>query len=165
MSPAKAIGLAGAAAVGLPIWWSEPYRIENIDYLRRSVKEHGGRIHQYQRMLSMVFVVRRWPQFEWVSPDSTATKVGRKHAAFCAVCGWWSIVGWIFTPALIINNLLGGIDVTEVLSGEKRDEVALERALADLERAEKRQQYVLVSTVALIFVIILVFVIKSVSQY
>lgn len=78
--------------------------------------------------------------FEWVPPGGSPIAAGMRHTLFTAAFGWWSIMGWMITPAIIINNLLGGIDVTRVLAGDQPDEAALAVAYRDLERSEKRQQ-------------------------
>jgi hypothetical protein len=81
---------------------------------------------------------------------------GRKHALFCALLGWWSIVGFFGTAGAIINNLMGGIDVTKVftmpppLPGQPYDD----SAIRELNTARKRQGYTFV-----IFLFILLFTI------
>lgn len=160
-SVAKGVAMAGAVAVGIPIWWSQPQRIRNIADLRRNVRERGGSIRQYERLVSLLFFMRRDSAFEWVPPDGSPLRAGLKHVVYCLLLGWWSILGWMLTPAIVVNNLLGGVDVTAVLSTDQPEPLALEAALNELRRTAKRQQRVLVGTLLTIFIVVVLLVYMS----
>lgn len=147
-------------ATVLPFWWSEPHRIENLEELRANVKNQGGSIRQYERLLSAGIIMRRWPQFEWVPPAEHPRSAGLRHALFTAAFGWWSVIGWAITPGVILNNLLGGLDVTAVLMGDRTDETVQARALSDLERAKKRQDIVTVLTLLAVFGVVVLLMVR-----
>jgi hypothetical protein len=84
-----------------------------------------------------------YPVFELVPQGTTRRAAGRKHALWCCLLGWWSIPGFFGTAGSIINNLMGGIDVTKILTtppplpGQPFDSTALE----ELQAARQRQGY------------------------
>ena len=45
-------------------------------------------------------------------PYQSRSGVGFKYALWCLAAGWWSLPGLVQTPPAIINNLMGGADVT-----------------------------------------------------
>jgi hypothetical protein len=143
----------------IPIIWSTPTSIRNIEDLRDRVERHGGAIVQYERVVSVIVYSRMESRFEWVPPDTSHRAAGLKHAGACALLGWWSIPGFFWTSGAIINNLLGGLDVTDVLlrrGDDREDSVALDRALRDLRSAERRSQIVLVAWLLIVLGLIVV---------
>lgn len=140
----------------IPIFWKEKARIQNLPDLLDKHQKCGGQIVEYRRIFSILVFSRIYPVYEWISPQTTRHAAGRKHALFCALLGWWSIVGFFGTAGAIINNLMGGIDVTKVftmpppLPGQPYDN----SAIRELNAARKRQGYAFV-----IFLFILLFII------
>lgn len=88
----------------IPIWWSEPHRIENLDELRANIRAKGGSIHQYEQLLSVLVYMQRVPHFEWVPPGGSPTSAGMRHTLFTAALGWWSIMGWMVTSETWIDH-------------------------------------------------------------
>ena len=127
----------------IPIFWREKTKIRNLPELMDKFHKHGGLIVEYQRIFSIFVFSRMYPVYEWVSPDTTRQVTGRKHALFCCLLGWWSIMGLFWTAGAIINNLMGGVDVTKVLMmpppipGQPYDD----SAIRELNSARKRQGY------------------------
>jgi len=66
--------------------------------------------------------------------------------------GWWSLPGLLFTPAAIVNNLYGGIDVTSTLVGSLPGLPVDDSMKEEYEAAVNRERWVIV----LVFVLFLV---------
>ena len=152
----------------IPIVWTERKKIQNLPKLLDKVKKDGGSIIQYHRIFSVVVLSRHYPVFDWLPPGKSRTLASIKHVIFCFLLGWWSFGGWLVTPAIIINNLLGGIDVTKVftqppaLPGQSFDSTAM----GEFQRAKKRQQYVFIGYLILLFVLVIIFmVIPSIRRF
>jgi len=139
----------------IPIYWTQRTTIPHLDELLAQVREQGGSIIQYQRVFSIILYSQSSPQFEWVPSGASRVSAGLKHTLFSALLGWWSLTGLFWTPAVIINNLMGGVDVTRVLTeppplpGQPFDS----SALAELARAQKRQQ---IAFLILLFIVLAV---------
>ena len=142
----------------IPIYWTERTSIPKLQELLNKVREHGGSIVEYQRVFAVILFTRSFPVFDWVPPGASRTTAGLKHVLFCGILGWWSIAGLFWTPAALINNLMGGVDLTKVftqpppLPGAPFDNTAT----AELNQARKRQQYAYVGF--LLFILLIVFV-------
>ena len=83
--------------------------------LREKVLLGGGLIVQYDRILSALIAAETRPVFEWIGPGESRAMAGVKHALFCVAFGFWSIPGLLVTPAIIVTNLMGGLNVTEAI--------------------------------------------------
>ena len=139
----------------IPIFWTERGSIPNIDILLSNVQQRGGSIVQYEHVFSFVLYTRVSTHFDWVPPNTSRTRAALKHVAFCLAFGWWSVPGFIRTGGAIINNLMGGIDVTRILispPGHSYDESALK----ELAAAEKRQQYGILVFILFLIVCVLI---------
>jgi len=144
----------------IPIFWSEKTKIHNLPELLENYRRHGGAIVEYRRIFFVFVFSRMYPVYEWVSPETTRKAAGRKHALFCGLLGWWSIMGFFGTAGAIINNLMGGIDVTKVLTmpppvpGQPFDD----SAIRELNAARKRQGYAFVIFLFVLLLLILILV-------
>ena len=144
----------------IPIFWTEKTKIRNLPELLDNHQKHGGQIVEYRRIFSVLIFSRMYPVYEWVPPDTTRQTAGRKHALFCCLLGWWSIFGFFGTAGAIINNLMGGIDVTKVLTlppplpGQPYDD----SAIRELNAARKRQGYAFLAFLFVLLLIILILV-------
>jgi hypothetical protein len=126
--------------------WTEAAEVPNLAYLRDSLKKHGGSVVQYQKIFSLIAISRTTSHWEWVPAYSNRSWVGFKYALWCMVFGWWSLPGLAFTPGVILNNLIGGVNVTELLIGPpplpgQSGQTAVAREFAS---AENRKYYVIV---------------------
>jgi len=144
----------------VPIFWTEKSKIRNLPELLDNYQKHGGQIVQYQRIFSFIVFSRMFPVFEWVSPNATRRAAGRKHALFSFLLGWWSPIGMFGTAGIIINNLMGGIDVTKILTkppplpGQPYDD----SAVREFNAAKKRQAYAFLLFLSLLLVVVLIVV-------
>jgi len=143
----------------IPIYWTERASIPNLQELLDKVRQHGGSIVEYQRIFAVILFTRSFPVFDWVPPGASRTTAGLKHVLFCCTLGWWSPAGLFGTPAALITNLMGGVDLTKVftqpppLPGQPFDNTALN----ELDKARKRQQYAYVCFLLLIVLLVFVF--------
>ncbi len=143
----------------IPIFWTTKSSIPNLQELLDNYQSHGGAIVQYDHVLSLLIYTQRTTEFVWVGPHTTRRMVGFKHALFCFFLGWWSILGIFATPVAIINNLMGGIDVTRVLTsppplpGQPYDD----SAIRELKAARKRQQYVFLAYLGFLILLVIIF--------
>jgi len=144
----------------IPIFWREKTKIKNLPELMENYQRHGGQIVEYRRIFSIILFSRMYPVYEWVSQETTRKAAGRKRALFCGLLDWWSIMGFFGTAGSIINNLMGGIDVTKVLtmpppiSGQPYDD----SAIRELNAARKRQNYAFVIFLFVLLLLILILV-------
>ncbi|MDB6174099.1 MAG: hypothetical protein JWL59_3410 [Chthoniobacteraceae bacterium] len=144
----------------IPLYWTERSTIPNLQELLDRVRQQGGSIVEYQRVFSIILFTRSYPVFDWVPPGTSRTTAGLKHAVFCGTLGWWSVADLFWTPSTIVNNLMGGVDLTRVftepspLPGQPFDN----HAIAELNRTRKRQQYVFVGYILLLLLLVIVFV-------
>jgi len=145
----------------IPLIWTQKSTIPNLQKLLDNYHEHGGVIVQYERVVSLLVFSWRATKFEWVGPHTTRRAVGCKYALWNFLLGWWSVPGFFWTIGAIINNLMGGIDVTRVLAlppplpGQPFDETAVR----EMKDAQKRQQYALLGVLFIILILIVVFVV------
>ncbi len=84
--------------------------------------KNGVRLVQFQYTVSAVYLGLMMPsKIFLLQPGQKPLLAGLKYSLLSALVGWWSIPGLIWTPAVIIRNSRGGIDLTEtvavVLSG------------------------------------------------
>lgn len=141
----------------IPITWREKGTISNLEELLNSYHWKGGSIVEYQHMFSAVVYSSTYSVYEWVPAGKSRKIAGIKHALFCGFLGWWSFFGLMFAPVCIINNLLGGIDVTKVLTsppplpGQLPDMTAV----AELNAARKRQGYIFVGYLFTVLLIVI----------
>lgn len=143
----------------IPLYWTERTTIPNLEALLDKVRQQGGSIVEYRRVFSVILFTRTFPVFDWVPPGTSRTTAGLKHVLFCGILGWWSIAGLFWTPSAIINNLMGGVDLTRVftepppLPGQPFDT----QAITELNQARKRQQYAYVGFILFILLLVIVF--------
>jgi hypothetical protein len=69
----------------------------------------------FQRITSAIVVSWESSHLEWIPPYSTRMWAGLRYAFWTALLGWWSIPGLWCTPAAILTDVFGGVDVTEIV--------------------------------------------------
>ena len=103
---------------------------ENPEQIRRQAEasplltaiKNGKRLIQFQYTVSAIYLSMMVPSKIYVfEPGRSSFPAGLKYSLLSALVGWWSIAGLIWTPAVIIRNSRGGLDLTRtvalVLSG------------------------------------------------
>jgi len=103
---------------------------------------HGGAIVEYKRVWSLGVVTKTIPVLEWIAPGRSRRSAGIKHAAFCFAFGWWAPVGLLGTLPVIFNNLLGGLNVTEVLAPPPLADMRASPVPSVMYKEEQRQKFI-----------------------
>src|SRR5882757_6642432 len=85
--------------------------------LLEQYQRHGGKVVMFQRVISAVVISVETTHLVWVPTYTSRTWAGFKYVLWTALLGWWSIPGLWCAPSAILNNLFGGIDVTELVIG------------------------------------------------
>ena len=136
--------------------WSERASVKDLPALKQQLYRHGGEIVQYQCIMSAIFFARTTNYLEWVPPYSSRFSVGLKYVLQSLLLGWWSLPGLLFTPPIIINDLLGGADVTDLYVGPPPPPPAQrgEVARRELDKLTSRGHWVILATVVLLLVAI-----------
>ena len=122
----------------IPIHWTSPQKIPNLELLLRNCREQSGRLVEYRRVWSLLVFSSMSPRIECVAPRTSRVLAGLKHTIFSMLLGWWSWTGVFWTIAVILGNTMGGIDVTDVLSAPPGHPIP-SAALAELQRARRVQ--------------------------
>ncbi len=139
--------------------FKDPKAIENLPMLLAYHEQHGGMIVEYRRVWSLLFVSHMTSRLEWVPPGESRLVHGLKHTLFCFFLGWWSLGGFFATIGALVNNLMGGIDVTPLCAPQEdqsREEWERETT-QHIQAQEKLRQVALVFALFLIMGIILFF--------
>jgi hypothetical protein len=95
--------------------WTERGQTPNLSEMQANVQRHGGAIVEYEIVFSPVLFSRTTKHLEWVPPYHSRSGVGFKYVLWCLAIGWWSLPGLFLNPPAIINNLMGGADVTGLI--------------------------------------------------
>ena len=111
----------------------------------------------------MIYFTQSNPIFVWVPPGRSRSIAGLKHALFCFVLGWWSFTGLCWTLPAVVNNLMGGVNVTQVLAnppplpGQQYDATALKELIAN----RRRQAVIFFVWIALVLGTIISFIVRD----
>jgi hypothetical protein len=64
---------------------------------------------------ALLFIYRR-THIVWLRPGGSRVARGLRYPLFSALLGCWSLVGVFWTIQALVQNLMGGVDVTAPLS-------------------------------------------------
>jgi hypothetical protein len=118
--------------------WTERAPVRNLSELQDQIQKRGGAIVQYEVVISpLVFSCTR-KYLEWVPPYQSRWGIGFKYALWCLAVGWWSLPGLFLTPPAIINNVMGGADVTGLVISEKATPETRAAAKKELKKVTER---------------------------
>jgi hypothetical protein len=131
--------------------------------LQEQYQRHGGKIVMFQRVTSMIVISWETTHLEFVPPHFSRSWVGFKYVLWNLFLGWWSISGLWCTPSAILNSLLGGIDVTELVtdlpvSFNARQPSIIKKALDVLEN---RERYMMLLVIILLIVAFMTYIALS----
>jgi hypothetical protein len=91
--------------------------LRGLPDLVEETKRKGGKIVMFQRVTSLIFISWQTTHVEWVPPYSTGFGTGLRYTIWTLFLGWWSLSGFFATPAALVTNVLGGIDISELAVG------------------------------------------------
>jgi hypothetical protein len=133
--------------------WTVPARAAQLPALRENIHRHGGIIVQYQRIYSLILFSLKTTHWIWVPPYRSRRAIGLEFALPSLLFGLWSLPGFLSTPTVILNNILGGAEVTGLVAGppflkEQQNRAA---AIKELDKIKNRERYVLLLMVVLLF--------------
>lgn len=139
------------------VHWTEPPNVSNLPQLMGKYQTLDGAIVEYQHVTSFILLSRRTFHYEWVSPGSSRFLLGVKHSVFCCLFGWWSVDGLlVWTPAAIISNLLGGVDITKALVSQGSPDMsgAQDEAAREIMSTRKKHMWAFIVLLAVLTTIV-----------
>jgi len=100
----------------IPIYWTERTQIKNLPELLAKHQSSGGRLVEYQSVISALFFSQTKPKIVWVADDTNRYLHGLLLSIPTLIFGWWSLAGFFWTVGALVKNLTGGVDVTAVFT-------------------------------------------------
>jgi hypothetical protein len=118
--------------------WTQRGQAPHLPQMIESLERHGGAIVQYEIIFSGIMFSRTTTHLEWVPPYRSRSGAGFKYALWSLAIGWWSLPGLVLTPIAIVNNLLGGTNVTGIVAPGVNPAATATLARKQLKAAESR---------------------------
>src|SRR5262249_11909849 len=114
----------------------------------------------FQRFSSAILVSWESTHLEWIPPYSSKTWFGLRHAFWTLLLGWWSFSGLWCTPAAILTDVFGGVDVTELVKVPSSSPIQTNSHPIDRAHAVLRNRgyYILILEMILLFAGIMLFI-------
>jgi hypothetical protein len=132
--------------------------LKGLPEIQKQFERHGGRVVLFQQVTSAVVVSWGSAHLEWVPPHATRTGRGLRYAFWTALLGWWSLSGLWCTPAAILTDLFGGVDVTDLVKTSTPPQNR-PKIIAKAEAVVRnREYYLLILELVLLFVGIMVWI-------
>lgn len=96
--------------------------------------ERGGKFVIYQTVMSFVVITLKNPTaIHFIKAGQGRVGPGIGYTIQTLLLGWWGIPwGFIYTPMVLITNLCGGKDVTEVVVADMLEGIRRQAARAKL---------------------------------
>lgn len=92
--------------------WNRPADLTKVPELVDKVRSHGGSLVEYAWVWSALLFTYRRTHIVWLRPGGSRVARGLGYTVFSAVLGWWSLLGIFWTIQALVQNLMGGVDVT-----------------------------------------------------
>lgn len=141
----------------IPIQWTAESHQENLPELLEKLSSQGGAIVEFRSVISAVVFYRISSKLYWVPRESSAAYQGLIASLPTLLLGWWSVQGFFWSISVIVSNILGGIDVTELFTTPPANGELSERIVRRIERQRKSQQWSFVFGLLFLLVVIIVF--------
>lgn len=125
--------------------------------IRENFGRKGGKVVLYQRVTSVVLISWETTHLEWIPPYSSRSWAGLRHAFWTSFLGWWSWHGLYSTPAAILTDVFGGVDVTELVN-ERPGHRATDPIAKAQAVLQNRGYYMLIIELILFFAGVMLFV-------
>jgi len=136
--------------------WNRPLELSAMPDLVGKVRAQGGMLVEYAWVASALLFTWRQPRIVWVPPGRSRAVAGLPWTLLSMLLGWWSLMGLFWTIQALVQNLMGGVDVTAALIEPNQSPFA--QAAAEDERKSRH-------TVALAFVGVLLVVLALAIVY
>ena len=95
---------------------TQPTDLKVLQKIQEQFDRYGGRMVLFQRLTAVVVITWDTTHLEWIPPYATSMMFRLRNTFWTAALGWWSFTGLCYSPAAILTNILGGVDVTELVS-------------------------------------------------
>jgi hypothetical protein len=116
--------------------WNRPLDFAKAPELMGDVRAQGGTLVEYVLVASALVLTWRRPYLVRIRPGRNRVVAGLPYAAFSAVLGWWSLMGFFWTIQALVQNLKGGVDMTAALMDPQDSPFA--DGAAEKERTSRR---------------------------
>ncbi len=141
----------------IPTQWTTQSGQKDLPELLKKLEQEGGSIVEYRSVISAVIFYRISSKLYWVSRDKSQSFQGLIVSIPTMLLGWWSIQGFFWTFSVIVSNVLGGIDVTELFTTPPENGELSDRIIRRIEQQRKNQQWSFVGGLLLLLAIIIIF--------
>ena len=133
--------------------WTMPVGAAQLPAVKENLHRHGGIIVQYQRIYSLILFSLKTTHWIWVPPYRSRRAIGLEFALPSLFFGLWSLPGFLSAPGVILNDMLGGAEVTGLVAHpaflkEQQNQAA---AIKELDKIKNRERYMLLLMVVYCF--------------
>ena len=149
------------SALVIDIHWTQRGKVPNLPEMQANLEKHGGAIVQYEIVFSAILFSRTTKHLEWVPSYRSRSGAGFKYALWCLAIGWWSLSGLFLTPAAVVNNLMGGVDVTGIAAPASGSFASQATTKREIRKSNERFGLVMLGLFLLIIGAILLIVIHD----
>ena len=141
----------------IPIQWTTQSGQKNLPELLEKLKREGGSVVEYRYVFSAIIFSQVSTKLVWVPEHRSHSLHGLIISIPTMLLGWWSIQGFFWTLGVIISNLLGGINVTELFTTPPDDDELSAEIIRKIERQRRIQQWSFVGVLLIILAVIIIF--------
>jgi hypothetical protein len=92
--------------------WNRPADLTKVPELVQKVRSHGGALIEYAWVGSALLFTYRRTHIVWLRPGGSRVARGLGYTLISTLLGWWSLLGIFWTIQTLVQNLMGGVDVT-----------------------------------------------------
>lgn len=111
---------------------------KNLKVLIDKQKIHGGTLIEYHTVFSFVFISISNYKVLLVPKQKSRIVQGLILSIPTLLLGWWSIHGLVWTLKAIVQNILGGVNLTNKYSNEK----PTKEDLSTIEKEKKIHRWI-----------------------
>ena len=141
--------------------WNRPLELSAMPDLVGKVRAQGGMLVEYAWVASALLFTWRQPRIVWVPPGRSRAVAGLPWTLLSMLLGWWSLMGLFWTIQALVQNLIGGVDVTAALIEPNQSPFA--QAAAEDER--KSRHAVALAFVGVLLVVLALAIVYLVLPY
>jgi hypothetical protein len=143
----------------IPIQWTTEGNQKDLPDLIEKLKAEGGAIVEYRSVFSFIILSHMSSKLVWVPEERSHSFQGLVSSIPTLFLGWWSINGFFWTLGVVMSNILGGLDVSELFLVHPEDAELSAEIVSKIESQRKIQQYAFVGILLLVLILIIVFLV------